>query len=960
MTLTPLQQALQMFSFFSALVQLILALYILGLNVRHTANRLVSTLFMVLSMNSMSMGLLLGATAAHQIRTATLFLAATNPLIGPLLFVIAIFLLHPEWFRGRGRGGWYLLLVLTVLPLPLTFVDAVWNTNLWYTGVPADYAGGFVSLHEYAGGSLGLPIRILSMYAMPFLTLAPLLYIGFWEKPVASEKRTLAIWLMGAQVGALVIQFGLWPVLSAEAAIMATNTVFAVLYGYVAFRQMLSERRLQRGSLRVRLTALMLSIALPILVSVVLLLINQARALLEQTEFRRLEAINRSLVVHTDSWLNFNIGALEQLTEDSQIILMDQRAQAPVLRAVAAAYPHISLVSTVDATGMNVARSDTRLPLDYSSRQWFLEILAGEPGAFQVLASRSLGRTALVIALPIRDTNERLLGAVMMEIALTDIVRELQLPPVGEGGIVYLVDSEDNVVAHPDTTFIARVNRISNPAVDLLRAGERGDVRFDWSGELWWGHINALDNGWGVVVQQPEAEIMASLQQFRQITLVILGAGAALIFVFLGLAVRQAFAPIIQLTETAIAIAEGDITRTAPVQSADEIGTLAEAFNSMTAQLRESIASLEHRVADRTRELERRAEYLAVTAGVSRVVASILDVDDLLERVVTLISERFDFYHTGIFLLDVAGEWAVLRTVSSEGGRRMLERGHRLRVGEQGIVGYVSGTGRPRIALDVDEDTVWVENPDLPLTRSEMALPLVIGEQVIGVLDVQSTEAEAFTMEDVTTLQILADQIAVAIQNARLFRESQQSLREMQRAYGRQVREGWERRILTQVGYQYTPAGGGRSLAPDSAHAVRIPEGAGHRVLEDNTLLVPLRLVGGVSFGALRLRRDLAHPWLSQEIDFVVKAAQDIAQALEVARLFEETRSRAARDRLVGEIGAELRASLDPDTIIKTTLQELGQVLGAQLAAVEITGPQSRGAGDGSGAVTRSTGGVDG
>ncbi|NIV28909.1 MAG: response regulator [Anaerolineae bacterium] len=183
-------------------------------------------------------------------------------------------------------------------------------------------------------------------------------------------------------------------------------------------------------------------------------------------------------------------------------------------------------------------------------------------------------------------------------------------------------------------------------------------------------------------------------------------------------------------------------------------------------------------------ETRRRATQLAAAAEVARDTTAILDVNQLLDETVHLISGQFDFYHAGVFLVDDAGEYAVLRAASSGGGQRMLKRGHKLAVGEVGIVGHVAARGEPRVALDVGEDAFHFANPELPRTRSEMALPLTSRGRVIGVLDVQSTEATAFTQEDVTTLQTMADQLATAIENARLFgeiRSTAERLRELDR-----------------------------------------------------------------------------------------------------------------------------------------------------------------------------------
>jgi methyl-accepting chemotaxis protein len=184
----------------------------------------------------------------------------------------------------------------------------------------------------------------------------------------------------------------------------------------------------------------------------------------------------------------------------------------------------------------------------------------------------------------------------------------------------------------------------------------------------------------------------------------------------------------------------------------------------------------------RSRDLERRSVQLQAAAEVSRTAISVRDLDALLSQVTHLISKQFGFYHVGIFLLDESEEYALLQAANSEGGQRMLEKEHRLKVGEQGIVGYVTNVGEPRIVLDVGTDAVHFNNPLLSETRSEMALPLKLGGQVIGALDVQSREEGAFDEEDATVLQTMADQLAIAIENARLLQETRQTVHELSTA----------------------------------------------------------------------------------------------------------------------------------------------------------------------------------
>ncbi len=341
--------------------------------------------------------------------------------------------------------------------------------------------------------------------------------------------------------------------------------------------------------------------------------------------------------------------------------------------------------------------------------------------------------------------------------------------------------------------------------------------------------------------------------------------------------------------------------------------------------------TLEQHVADRTRDLERRARYLETTARVARDTSSVLDLQNLLTRVVTLVSERFGFYHTGVFLLDPAGEWAVLQSASSEGGQRMLARGHRLRVGEEGIVGYVTGRGEPRIALDVGTDAVFFDNPYLPDTRSEMALPLRARGEIIGALDVQSKEPQAFSDEDVAVLQALADQVAVAISNARLFQQAQESLEAGRRAYGEISRAAWVQmlRVQTNLGFLSDQRGifpVGDLWEPQMEAVLQTGEvtpGDG----DGSTIAMPIKVRGQVIGVVDAQKLDESSEWTAEEIALIETLAEQLGLALESARLYQDTQRRAERERLTGQVAARMREILDVDSVLKTAVREIGEAL---------------------------------
>jgi GAF domain-containing protein len=356
-------------------------------------------------------------------------------------------------------------------------------------------------------------------------------------------------------------------------------------------------------------------------------------------------------------------------------------------------------------------------------------------------------------------------------------------------------------------------------------------------------------------------------------------------------------------------------------------------------ELEEHRAHLEDVVEQRTRDLARRTRHLEATAAVARDASSVLHLQRLLSRVVNLIGERFGFYHTGIFLLDPSREWAVLEAASSEGGQRMLARKHRLQVGEMGIVGYVTDQGEPRIALDVGADAVFFDNPDLPETRSEMALPLRVRGRVIGALDVQSREPEAFIEEDVAVLQTLADQVAVAISNARLFQRAQESLEAERRAYGELSRQAWSELLRAQPELGFfrdergiTPAGD--LWRPEMRTALRTGEitpGNG-----DGRLAIPIKVrdqVVGVIDGR---KPDGTGNWTEDELALLETLTEQLSVALESARLHQDTQRRAARERLVADITAKMRASSDVETIMQTAVRELGRAMDVDRARVTL------------------------
>jgi putative methionine-R-sulfoxide reductase with GAF domain len=231
-------------------------------------------------------------------------------------------------------------------------------------------------------------------------------------------------------------------------------------------------------------------------------------------------------------------------------------------------------------------------------------------------------------------------------------------------------------------------------------------------------------------------------------------------------------------------------------QSQSDLLARTQELESTAADLASQSQALQtasRQIEETARQSQRRAQVLQAIIEVSRSITQMHDPDQLLHQITQLISQYFGFYHVGVFMLDETNRYAVLRAANSPGGQRMLARRHRLAVGTEGIVGHAVSTNRPRIALDVGADAAYFDNPDLPDTRSEIALPLHSGSTVIGVLDVQSIQESAFDEQDIQVLTALSDQVSIAIENARLFQESQAALAQAEDAYRQYVRQEWDR-----------------------------------------------------------------------------------------------------------------------------------------------------------------------
>ena len=352
---------------------------------------------------------------------------------------------------------------------------------------------------------------------------------------------------------------------------------------------------------------------------------------------------------------------------------------------------------------------------------------------------------------------------------------------------------------------------------------------------------------------------------------------------------------------------------------------------------------VEIQVQERTRQLARQSALMEHIFGVSRQLARSRNTEELLQATVDLIHREFGFYHVGVYLLDASGEYVTLQAASSEGGRQLIAQGHRLKIGSEGLIGAVAASRQARIALDTDADLYFISLPELSATRSEAALPLMRGGQLLGVLDIESDQPDAFDDESVAILQHLADQIAVTLENARLYTESQRALRRAGRAYAEISARSW--REFTQrapwsgfrtVTGEVVPLHKGISedIPPDVCNAIR----SGQVYTEGDTAIIPIR-IRQQTVASLRLRKATRSFWGEEELRLMQAASDQIAQALESARLYEESQKLAAREQLLSTSTSRIRATLDLGSVLQTAVRELRSALGLSEAEIRLGAP---------------------
>ena len=645
-------------------------------------------------------------------------------------------------------------------------------------------------------------------------------------------------------------------------------------------------------------------------------------------------------------------------TSDEQVA---ETLRAGLLNPAAASFDSVRLLDRNGQALLNVTVNAASFePVDESQSAAFREIqsaqLLGQSSALAV----SPGDTPVVeLVNTVYWRDGRPLGYVVTVLSNSRIfTSNLRVDNADESFSAYtFLTTPQRAVIAPAAVRDRALLTSRSLAVDNAIAGQSGTANYFATGSSSNGGTTASDVPYigyftpiggtpFVLVTQAPADVVYNnaLEFFQMRSLVVVG-GLVVLIVALALIFNQMITPaLLRLRRANQALSEGNFDF--PVQEArrgDEIGALASSFVNMRDQVRTLLDDLENRVAVRTRDIN-------ATQDISRFATSQRDLQTLMDRVVDLIVERFtNIYHAQIFLIDEEGRDAVLRSSTGEAGRQLLSRGHRLGIGSLSVIGQVTQQGRLIVARDAAISQVHRRNEFLPDTRAELAIPLRVGETIIGALDVQSTIRDAFDDDQIAVLQTMADQIAIAIQNVLLYQESVQRVAQIEEDSRDATRRAW-REFIHDQRMDALVSEAGFATEYDITDLRRQAVARGELVVgqptERNTvpLAVPVILRGQV-LGAVEW--EIPAQSLSEEkLELAKELVSRLALSLDNARLFQESQRATERERLVNTIAAKLTAQTTINDILQTAVREVGQALRAPQVSIHLQGTAAN---DGSG-----------
>ncbi|HLF01509.1 MAG TPA: GAF domain-containing protein, partial [Anaerolineales bacterium] len=627
------------------------------------------------------------------------------------------------------------------------------------------------------------------------------------------------------------------------------------------------------------------------------------------------------------------------------------RAASGDLRIFADHDPNYTDVIVTDRFGGLVAIVNPPRKYDQSAETWWRTAYNRGVGAIYISPpyfDESASIFVVTIAVPIFQPGPNdVIGVLHANYRLRNLIDNLADVQVGATGEAFLLTAEGKRI---DTTASADIAAPSAEWADIVQSltvspqigpffGRESIIAVAPVSDL--GSLRRINElNWRVAIVQDVDEGLAGARSIVLIGALISTAGGLILSLFAVNVARVLVRPIAGLTRTAREAQRGNLNVSAPVTSRDEVGELAESFNTMIGEIRSFTGLLETKVAERT-------DQLSAVNQIAATIAGSLDLGQVMAQTVNLIRDRLGYYHVSIFLLDEIGENAIVRESTGEIGRILKERPHRLAVGSQSIIGYVTANRQPRVALDTGVDAMHFKNPLLPDTRSEMALPLVVGDSLFGALDVQSVEPNAFDEQDVAVLQNMANQVAIAINNARLFAETRSRLDEISVLNRQYLARAWEAFSADNPAAVNLQLDGGLvNPAPDlSVHHQPISIAAPLLAQDGAAIMIPITLRDEV-IGEFSLSAPLGTTrWTHDDLTLVEAVITQVALAVENARLLEETQAALAeanrlarRERIIADITNKITFGADVKRILQIAADELRHATGSSRAVVRLTG----------------------
>lgn len=660
---------------------------------------------------------------------------------------------------------------------------------------------------------------------------------------------------------------------------------------------------------------------------------------LQSAEFA-LASFNNNPTTYTQT-----VNVLQLLPEDPLRDTYNRLLQTELVGVRGSAFRTVTLL---DASGIVIATSaanaDGIVGRDVSDGLIFRMAQAvGQVDGTQTMVATTdpfSNRPILEVAQVIYNVRGNVLGYLVGTLSLENTVyptfaaERSDFLPVNS----YLLAANSELFAPPayaeqavlSSTSVSTNSVLANTVTQDVYTGANGPVY------RYFGTVTDLSGSLTLIVVT-ELEMQAALLATGEIgvtTFVPLLIGVLLVIIFGALGAERLFNPPLRQIETAAKAAiGGDYEAPLPVERRDEFGKTALAVRDLRTHFNTTARELENRVAARVRDLE-------ATQEISRFAARQRDAQQLMDEVVNLIIERFPaIYHAQVFLIDNEGRYAVLRSSTGAVGKELLERGHRLAVGSVSVVGQATAEGQVIIARNTESSALHRRNVLLPETRAELAIPLRVGDRLIGALDVQSKSAGSFNEDEINVLQTMADQVAVAIENARLYQEAVRNLEAIRQAQADGTRRAWEEFVRQQHLQALTSFAGNPTetdLTPLRQQAVHegrviIGEMTPHETVP---IAVPLRL-RGQTLGAVA--------WEIRAVDFnegkALLAEELVARlsvSLDIARLFQQSQLAAERERVINEINTRLTSQTDIDEILQTAVREVGQALHAPNVTIQL------------------------